>query len=63
MEEFILTASQLMLALSAVTVCVALLCMIFAMLRWLVQVAKSLQSVGGRVERPTVRVGGGLRKW
>jgi hypothetical protein len=61
MESFILTASQLMLALSAITVCVALVCMIVAMLRWLVRAAKSLQEIGRPVERPPV--GGGIRKW
>jgi hypothetical protein len=50
-----------MLALSAITVSVALVCMIVAMLRWLVRVAKSLSTLDQPADRPTV--GGGLRKW
>jgi hypothetical protein len=60
-EQFILTAGQLMLALSAITVCVALVCMIFAMLRWIVRVARSWSTLDPPADRPTV--GGGLRKW
>jgi hypothetical protein len=61
MEQFILTAGQLMLALAAIASCIALVCMIVAMLRWIVRVAKSLQSMDRPADRPTV--GGGLRKW
>jgi hypothetical protein len=61
MEQFILTAGQLALALAGVASCVALVCIIVGMLRWLVGVAKSLQEIGRPAGRPTV--GGGLRKW
>jgi hypothetical protein len=61
MEEFILTAGQLMLALAAVTVIVAMICAIFAMLRWLVRTLKAMGSLDRPPERSTI--GGGLRKW
>jgi hypothetical protein len=61
MEAFILAAGQLALALAGVASCVALVCVIVGMLRWIVGVAKSLQEIGRPVQRPPV--GGGLRKW
>jgi hypothetical protein len=61
MEQFILTAGQLMLALAAIASCIALVCIIVAMLRWIVRVAKSMQEIDRPVDRPTV--GGGVRKW
>jgi hypothetical protein len=61
MEQFILTAGQLALALAGIASCIALVCIIVAMLRWIVRVAKSLQSMDRPVDRQTV--GGGLRKW
>ncbi len=45
MESFILTAGQLALALAGVASCIALLCIIAAMLRWLVRVARSLSTL------------------
>lgn len=61
MEQFILTAGQLALALAGVASCVALVCIIVAMLRWIVRVAKSLQSMDRPTDRPTI--GGSVRKW
>jgi hypothetical protein len=60
-EQFILTAGQLALALAGVASCIALVCIIVGMLRWLVRAAKSLQEIGRPVQRP--HVGGGVRKW
>jgi hypothetical protein len=61
MEQFILTAGQLALALAGIASCTGLVCIIVGMLRWLVRVAKSLQSIDRPADRPPV--GGGLRKW
>jgi hypothetical protein len=60
-ESFILTAGQLALALAGVASCMALVCIIMAMLRWIVRVLRSLATLDGPADRPTV--GGGLRKW
>jgi hypothetical protein len=61
MEGFILTAGQLALALAGVASCIALVCFIVGMLRWIVRVLRSLSTMDPPVDRPTV--GGGLRKW
>jgi hypothetical protein len=61
MEAFILTAGQLALALAGVASCIALVCIIVGMLRWIVRVLRSLSTLDQPAERPTV--GGGLRKW
>jgi uncharacterized iron-regulated membrane protein len=60
-EQFILTAGQLALALAGVASCVGLVCIIVGMLRWILRVARSLKTLDRPVDRPTV--GGGLRKW
>jgi hypothetical protein len=61
MESFILAAGELALALAGVTSCIALVCIIVGMLRWIVRVLRSLSTLDQPAERPTV--GGGLRKW
>jgi hypothetical protein len=61
MEAFILTAGQLALALAGVASCIALVCIIVGMLRWIVRVLRSLSTLDRPVDRPAV--GGGLRRW
>jgi hypothetical protein len=74
MEAFILTAGQLALALAGIASCVALVCIIAGMLRWLVRTVRSMGALPGHrrpvdshsVERPSViggAVRGGARKW
>jgi hypothetical protein len=61
MEAFILTTGQLALALAGIASCVALLCIIAAMLRWLFRVVRSTVLLGDPTDRPPI--GCGLRKW
>jgi hypothetical protein len=42
LNEIILTAGQLALALAGIASCIALVCIIVAMLRWIVRALKSL---------------------
>lgn len=61
LNEVILTAGQLALALCGIASCMALVCIIFAMLRWIVRTVRAMGSLDRPPDRPTV--GGGLRKW
>jgi hypothetical protein len=68
MESFILTAGELALALAGVASCVALVCLIAWMVRWLFRVLasahlalKSMSVLDDPTDRPTI--GGGVRKW
>jgi uncharacterized iron-regulated membrane protein len=61
MEEVILTAGQAALALAGIASCLALVCIIIGMLRWIVRTVRAMGSLDRPVDRPTI--GAGMRKW